>query len=58
MNLLEDNSNLFLFMWLGFGALMFEILALKYILLCYLTDNIWWGNSFNWFGNVLHFVGL
>ena len=53
---LDDRDSLFLFLWGASGLLAFEILGLYYILLCYLTDNVWWGNSFEWFGTILNLV--
>lgn len=50
---LEDRDSLFLFFWLGSGILMIEIWFIYYILLCYLNDNVWWGNSFGWIGKLL-----
>ena len=52
----KTKDSLFLFLWLGFGVFMTEIWFIKYILHCYLIDNMWWGNSFEWFGDVLGWI--
>lgn len=57
LKVLDDSDNVFLIMFMLFGVMMLLVWSIKYILLCYLTDNVWWGNSFEWLGVVLNWVG-
>ncbi len=54
----DDRDNMFLFVYLSFGIMAIQLWGIYYILHCYLTDNMWWGNSFEWFGTVLRWMGL
>jgi len=56
MNILNDRDNLFLLFHFGIGIILMEIWFIKYILHCYLNDNVWWGNSFEWIGTVIGWV--
>jgi len=58
MNILNDRDNLFLFFHLGFSIILFEIWVIYYVLLCYLTYNMWWDGYVNWIGIILGWVGL